>query len=185
MGHSVTTLAQSAPAAVIAPLIPGIPVFGSGVRQTFTSSGNYVSDGKPIRVYVIGAAGGNGSTKNGGGGEFATGIILTPPVGNISVVIGAKGAALSVGGTSSFGATDILITALGGSGGTDMGSGGDGGQGGVFGASVTSKLRIFGCMGNRNSSAEFNPFRSGAFLLPYGISGSDPTSGAGVVIIEY
>jgi hypothetical protein len=99
--------------------------FGSGVRQTFTSSGNYVSDGKPIRVYVIGAAGGNGSTKNGRWrvchGHYS------PPVGNISVVIGAKGL-LSDGGTSSFGATDILITALGGSRGTDMGSGGDGGR---------------------------------------------------------
>lgn len=185
MGHYLTTLAQSAPAAVIAPLIPGIPVFGSGVRQTFTSSGNFVSDGKPIRVFVIGGAGGDGTTKNGGGGEFATGIILAPPVGNISIVIGAKGAAVSEGGTSSFGATDILITAKGGSGGTDTGAGGYGGRAGVFGSSVSSKLRIFGCMGNFNNSGEFTPYHSGAILLPYGISGSDPTSGAGVVIIEY
>ena len=121
MGRYITSaLAAASVASVIAPLIPGVPVFGSGIRQIFTSSGTFVSDGRPVRVYVIAGAGGNGTSTMGSGAGAATAVV-TPPVGNISVVVGAVGANNtngSAGGSSSFGTAAYLVSAGPGNGGS-------------------------------------------------------------------
>lgn len=179
MGRYITSaLAAASVSSVIAPLIPGVPVFGSGIRQIFTSSGTFVSNGQAVRVYVIGGAGGGGSSVSGGGGGFATAIV-TPPIGNIDVIVAAMGASQTAGGTSSFGTSTYLVSA-GGGGAGDANTGEH-----SPGLGLVGTLLITGEMSNGSPTNDHRAKLSGARQLPYGISGSHSTSGAGVVIVEY
>lgn len=170
-------------ASSVAPLIPGVPVFGSGTRQIFTSSGTFVSNGQAVRVYVLAAGGGNGSSTNGAGAGAATAIV-TPPSGNINIVIGAvgsNGTNGSAGGNSSFGTGAYLVDATGGAGGFSSTSGVS--QGGV---GTTGTLLSKGdSAGNVQKVGLFGPARSGFPSLPYGIGGGTTIEGGGVVIVEY
>lgn len=180
MGQFITSTLPAGSASVIAPLIPGIPVFGLGRRKIFTTSGSFVSDGTPVRVYVLGAAGGPGSQSCGAGGGLAVSDFPTPS-GTYAVVVGAGGAAAATGGSSSFGAAGLSATGGSGGGSTTSASasGGVGNGGNVI--NVTGETS-----GSGGRAGLYGPARSGAPNLPYGIAAMGTyNSGNGVVIVEY
>ncbi|MFZ6748504.1 hypothetical protein [Undibacterium sp. Ren11W] len=175
MGRYVTATPAPGATSVIAPLIPGVPVFGSGIRQIFTSSGTFVSDGRQVRVYVIAGAG-NDAASSVGAGAGAASAIVTPPSGNINIVVGAK-----PGGVSSFGTGAYLVDAGGGSNGSAATSGWNSGGSGTTGTLLSKGDST----GNGAKVGFYGPARSGFPSLPYGIGGGTAIEGGGVVIVEY
>jgi hypothetical protein len=102
--------------------------------QTFTTSGTFAVPAgvTTVNIQVVGAGGSGGSNGagGGGGGGYASGAYAVTPLNSIPVTIGTGGSGPS-GGTTSVG---TLISATGGSNGTNIanpniGGGGNGGTG--------------------------------------------------------
>ena len=103
-----------------------------GIKVTITSGTTLTpSTGGKAKIFLVGGGGGSGSSTGGGGGggggyctESNYTFIANTPV---AIQIGAGGNASSTGGTTKF----DTITAAGGRGGTNSGTGGEGqGKGG-------------------------------------------------------
>ncbi|SIO21439.1 Ig-like domain-containing protein [Algoriphagus halophilus] len=127
--------------------------FLAAQTQTITTPGSGTFTVPPgvkvlkVEAWGAGGSGGNDRGGGGGGGSYSRSNISSPFLSSYPYVVGA-GASNSNGGLSSFGSGPILVSAGGGTKGTDNGNGGAGGI-----ATVGNESQLVGSAGNIKSGS--------------------------------
>jgi hypothetical protein len=165
---------------------PGIPVpSGSNVNQIqvaggavelYTTSQTITFSG-PREYILVGGGGGGGQGFGGGGGGGGSGYIVinSVPAGTYTLVVGAGGAAMAAGGSSTFNS----MTAAGGSQGQTYAQGQLGGAGGSGGGggSGNNSNGTGGANGSDGTYPSGNPGAAGSGVaFPYY---AEPGNGGG------
>ena len=164
---------------------------GNYVMQVYTSPATWTKPAtvKAVKVTVVGGGGGSGNSAaggggggpggGGGGGGLAQGYVAAPSMpGPVTVTVGAGGAAITSGGTSSFGP---FLSATGGGAGVSspnpgtIGTGGAGGAGSGPAALFTipggaGGTSVSACGGNLSGAGGATNMANGVPFQPANIS---------------